>query len=210
MAEKRIVFKNSAGQKLVGILNMPKPGSPIVVFGHGLHSGKNSPRNTMIAGELNKKGISTFLIDLRGHGESEGNVEESTLEDLGNDLASAVKALEDEDVDLTRLGGSGSSTGGVVCLLSKVKFKTCVFRATPWQDYYQLAKGVKFPCLFIIGGDDQIILDMTNEFLNNFKAPHEVHIIPNAEHLFEGHETEMLDKTVKWFTKHLLSNDNIK
>src|SRR5919109_3721527 len=49
---------------LAGDLTVPADPAGVVVFAHGSGSGRGSPRNRMVAGELVDAGVATLLIDL--------------------------------------------------------------------------------------------------------------------------------------------------
>jgi putative phosphoribosyl transferase len=49
---------------LEGNLSIPEGTREIVLFAHGSGSGRHSPRNRYVAGELRQAGLATLLIDL--------------------------------------------------------------------------------------------------------------------------------------------------
>ena len=50
---------------------MPEAATGIAVFAHGSGSSRRSPRNRLVAGELQRRGIATLLFDLLTAGEEE-------------------------------------------------------------------------------------------------------------------------------------------
>src|SRR5687768_1608096 len=50
--------------KLEGDLAIPQGARGIVLFAHGSGSSRHSSRNRFVAGELNRSGLATLLIDL--------------------------------------------------------------------------------------------------------------------------------------------------
>src|SRR5262245_58860467 len=53
-----------AGTQLDGDLRLPPHAHGVVVFAHGTGSSRHSPRNRLVAAELNRRGLGTVLVDL--------------------------------------------------------------------------------------------------------------------------------------------------
>ncbi|MBL0701452.1 MAG: alpha/beta hydrolase [Desulfosarcina sp.] len=115
--QKNITFL-SGGYFLKGILHMPDVLRPSVVIGsHGLLSSGNSPKQIALARQCNEAGLAFFRFDHRGAGQSEGNFYEvTTLASRCQDLASAVKLMQERNDTGDRTGLFGSSMGGAACL----------------------------------------------------------------------------------------------
>src|SRR3989338_2042398 len=101
--EEKVTFRNKDGIILCGIIKKPYQNNsknkknqkfPVVVFSHGLNSGKDSSRNNAIADSLLGKGIGSFLIDFTGHGESEGLISADLVNQQVNDLEAAINFIE--------------------------------------------------------------------------------------------------------------------
>jgi pimeloyl-ACP methyl ester carboxylesterase len=64
---------------------------------------------------------------------------------------------------------------------------------------------VKAPTLFIVGGNDTVVIDLNKKAMKNFSAEKKLEIVPGASHLFE--ETGKLEEVAKlatnWFSKYL-------
>ncbi len=115
---EEIVSFNSDGYKLSGRLAYPNDAqvSPGVLFVHGSGAGR--------AGKLilkhwqdylTRKGFSTFSFDCRGVGESEGNFEDSTLINRGEDTLQALSVFMSlGKVDKNRIAVIANSMGGHV------------------------------------------------------------------------------------------------
>jgi pimeloyl-ACP methyl ester carboxylesterase len=92
------------------------PGSegrfPGVIFIHGFGSGKDSPRNTVVAEHLVDAGIGAILFDLSGHGESDRDPRGDTQAAYVDDLVSVFEWARTQSGPCRTLGvaGSGSST----------------------------------------------------------------------------------------------------
>jgi len=202
----KIIIRNTKGYRLAAVLNRPqKKADAVVIFSHGLYSGKNSSRNNAISGALLKKGIATFLIDFTGHGESEGTIDEATIEQMADDLGTAIDYIK-ELKEFQRIGISGSSMGGTVAILRAAADKridAMVLRAPPTEGYYEHAKKIKIPVMILQGSEDMAIFEESKELINSLTGEKKLEIIQGASHLFEGYVWEMVDKTVEWFVKYL-------
>lgn len=83
---------------------------PALIFVHGWKSDQTG--NIKRAIEISKLGFICLTLDLRGHGESEGNTEEFSREDHLEDIKSAYKYLADtKEVNRAKIGIIGSSYG---------------------------------------------------------------------------------------------------
>jgi dipeptidyl aminopeptidase/acylaminoacyl peptidase len=208
--ERVVNFKNNQGFKLVGVLKGLQSGAelPVVVFAHGLHSGKDSPRNIQIAKGLNDKGLATFLLDFTGHGESEGTMADVSVERLASDLNSAVTFLEStKGVDSKRIGICGSSFGGTAALVaasSDRRIRILVLRSAPVEGYYSFADKVTIPTLVVQGEADPIVRE-SMELIKHLRGEKKIELIKGAGHLYERPEQLEQAKSaiVKWFTQKL-------
>ncbi|MCF7866125.1 hypothetical protein K9L67_00320 [Candidatus Woesearchaeota archaeon] len=72
--EEKIIFKDSEGTKLVGILSNPMLNEikTIILLVHGFTTSKDNSTNKALQKILNEAEIATFRFDLYRHGESEG------------------------------------------------------------------------------------------------------------------------------------------
>jgi pimeloyl-ACP methyl ester carboxylesterase len=178
---------------------------PAVIFVHGLGSGKDSPRNAVIAERLREAGIASLLFDLSGHGESSADVRGNDMAAYCDDLASAFAWLRSrEEVDGNRIGIAGSSLGGVTALHAldqgRVGPLSLLLRAPP------VALGdlehVGVPTLVLAG-----TLDPLSDMLDALPRSDRVRIakIEGASHLFEepGTLERALEETVNWFRETL-------
>ena len=63
------------------------------------------------------------------------------------------------------------------------------------------------PCLFIVGGDDPVVLRLNREAIADLprKTEWQLEIVPGATHLFEepGALDRVADLALNWFQKHL-------
>ena len=66
---------------------------------------------------------------------------------------------------------------------------------------------VSAPTLFIVGGNDDVVLELNRRAYKELRVEKELAIIPGATHLFEepGALEAVADKASEWFTRHLPS-----
>jgi pimeloyl-ACP methyl ester carboxylesterase len=175
------------------------------VFVHGLGSGKDSPRNVIVAERLLHHGIATLLFDLSGHGESSSDpagAEGAFVRDLE---AVTQWALARPELDPARMGLSGSSLGAIVALEATrrrvVRPAALVLRAPPIEGD-ELA-GVEAPVLIIVGTRD-LLLEPVRRVAGG-RTNVTLETIEGAGHLFEepGTLEEAVQKTASWFEEKL-------
>src|SRR5947207_15422901 len=64
VAREQLVRVRAGGVTLEGNLAVPEGAAGVVLFAHGSGSGRHSPRNRFVAGQLRAAGLGTLLIDL--------------------------------------------------------------------------------------------------------------------------------------------------
>jgi pimeloyl-ACP methyl ester carboxylesterase len=202
-------FRTQGGWELAGNLLLPEgAGLPVVVFAHGLGSSKDSPRNLVIATQLADAGIAALLIDLTGHGESEG-IADAPLTQFSGDVAAAVRfAGQHPRLLAQRIGISGSSLGGTAALDAvvrlRVQARALVLRAPPLDSYAPMLASLQVPTLLIAGSGDPLLpmLRRASLLLPRGSA---LRIIEGGGHLFEEAATlaALAQETVQWFIRHL-------
>lgn len=123
----------SDGQEVRGTLVAPevidgqKPG---VIFFHGMTSSERG--YIPIAEELAKNGIVGLALSIRGHGSSEGNFDNLTIDDAVEDGLSAYDFFARLDyVDKNRIGLCGASVGAAISSIvsEQRKVSSLVLRA---------------------------------------------------------------------------------
>lgn len=187
------------------LLPAGKPPFACVIFVHGLRSGKDSPRNIVVAERLVDSGIAALLFDLSGHGESDADPrdsEEAFVEDL--DAVFHWAAVQ-PDIDPQRIGVAGSSLGAIVALDATrrrlIRPAALVLRAPPAQHHH--FANIDVPSLVIIGSSDPLCPQVSEAArLGDNLA---ITVVPGAGHLFEepGTLEEATTRTVGWFTAQL-------
>ena len=108
----------------------PKERNPAILFIHGWTSHKE--RSYQYAEGLSKLGYLSFLFDMRGHGESEGNRDKSTTKEFLDDVLAAYDYLATvKGVDTNNISTVSSSFGCYLAALltAKRNIKRLVLRA---------------------------------------------------------------------------------
>jgi pimeloyl-ACP methyl ester carboxylesterase len=136
---EKICFNNSHGQKIRGILSGTNPDT-VVLICHGLGGSKDVDKYVMFAARIDALGLSTFRIDLLGHGESDGEYDDLTLTEAIDDIIRAKKELHDRGYK--NVGFIGHSFGGVggIMAASREQFKFLILISPP--TYYDISEMV--------------------------------------------------------------------
>src|SRR5580700_10090981 len=113
------VIIQAGNRQLHGYLNVPSPANGMVAFAHGSASGGNSPRNQFVAGQLNKGGLATLLLDLLDETEAEDHINVFDIELLADRLLTAARWLrhQRQTQDLP-LGYFGAGNGAAAALVA--------------------------------------------------------------------------------------------
>ena len=139
--EEKVFFDHPLGMKLCGIISNPSENkqTPIIIFAHGFTSHKNSKSYTKILDNLYLANISTFRIDLFGHGESGGDFSEITITKGKNSILAAIKYLKANGY--STIGLLGSSFGGIFGIMasSETNDLFCLALKSPVSDWLEIA-----------------------------------------------------------------------
>ena len=120
MKTEKVNFKNSRGQKLVGVLHLPEEKTDtLIVLAHGFTSNKDRPRYIEIAKSLAKEGYAFLRFDFCGSGESDED--EITVKNQIDDLKSALDFAKNKGY--SRFGLIGESLGGLISMLVYPDYK---------------------------------------------------------------------------------------
>jgi dienelactone hydrolase len=201
---------------LCGNLNIPKNAREIVLFAHGSGSSRHSPRNQFVARTLNEAGLATLLFDLLTPEEEAIDIRTRehrfNIQLLARRLVHAMKWTKqlEETRDL-RIGYFGSSTGGAAALVAAADNPQDVYAVVSRGGRPDLAgealQKVQAPSLLIVGGNDDVVIDLNERARDRMRCEVKLEIVPGATHLFE--EPGTLEKVATlasdWFTKHIVS-----
>lgn len=199
---------------LDGDLSIPPMPRGIVAFAHGSGSSRKSPRNQFVAGELQHGGFATLLMDLLTR--EEERIDDITaglrfdINLLAQRLIGAARWLkEQQDMTALPLGYFGASTGGAAALVAAAADPASVTAVVSRGGRPDLAgealPRVMAPTLLIVGGNDEVVIEMNQSALQNLRCTRQLEIIPGATHLFEepGKLEMVADLALNWFTQYL-------
>ena len=216
ITENRYVQILSTGVRLEGIVSIPEEARGFVVFVHGSGSSRHSPRNQYVAQTLQEGGMATLLFDLLTAYEEESDLQTRYLR-FDIDLLARRTTGVLEWLDLQpyayglKKGLFGSSTGAAAALMAAAELPDQIDAVVSRGGRPDLAgaalQNVEAPTLLIVGGNDQVVIDLNEQALENM--PPEGHkklvVVPGASHLFE--EAGALEHAARlardWFQRHL-------
>jgi putative phosphoribosyl transferase len=198
-----------------GNLQVPAGARAVVLFAHGSGSSRFSPRNTYVAGLLNKQTIATLLVDLL-------TPEEESLDDFTGQFRFDVTLLAQRLVDSAvwlksnsetaafSLGYFGASTGAAAALIAAAEHPGDVNAVVSRGGRPDLAGSenlvrVQAPTLLIVGEADLEVLELNKEAFKQIRAEKKLEIVSGATHLFEesGKLEQAAQLALDWFKKYL-------
>ena len=198
---------------LAGNLNIPVNATALILFAHGSGSSRHSPRNQFVARTLNDTELATLLFDLLTPEEELVDTRTAELrfdiDLLAKRLVHATKwAKRQEQTRDLRIGYFGSSTGGGAALVAAAQLPDDVDAVVSRGGRPDLAGAalpkVQAPTLLIVGGQDDIVIDLNKQARDQMRSEVKLEIIPGATHLFE--EPGALEQVAKlasdWFLIH--------
>ncbi len=191
-------------------LIIPEHAIGIVIFAHGSGSGSDSPRNQYVAKILQQASIGTFLFDLLTEEEDANYENRFNIPLLTERLISATQWVQQQKIakDLP-LSYFGASTGAASALFAAAQLgKTihCVVSRGGRPDLAMDAlQKVVSPTLLIVGGNDDVVIELNQKAYAQLQVEKELKIIPGATHLFEepGTLEQVAIVAKQWFMKYL-------
>jgi putative phosphoribosyl transferase len=200
---------------LSGNLTIPENAVALFLFAHGSGSSRHSPRNQFVARTLNGAGLGTLLFDLL-------TPEEEALDTYTREHRFNISLLTERLVHATkwareeahtrdlRIGYFGSSTGGAAALVAAAELPQDVVAVVSRGGRPDLAgdalSKVQAPTLLIVGGNDDVVIELNEMARDRMRCEVKLEIIPGATHLFE--EPGALEQVAKlasdWFLLHVI------
>ena len=197
-----------------GNLSLPDHAIALVLFAHGSGSSRHSPRNQFVARALNNTGLATLLFDLLTPEEEAIDARTAELRFniklLAERLVHATKwAKQQEQTRNLRIGYFGSSTGGAAALVAAAELPqdagAVVSRGGRPDLAGEALPKVQAPTLLIVGGRDDIVIELNEQARDHMRCEVKLEIVPGATHLFE--EPGALEKVAQlasdWFVNHI-------
>jgi putative phosphoribosyl transferase len=198
---------------LDGNLTIVDGATALVLFAHGSGSSRHSPRNQFVARTLNKAGLATLLFDLLTPDEELIDVRTAELRFniglLAERLVHATRwARQEQQTCDLRIGYFGSSTGGGAALVAAAALPQDVGAVVSRGGRPDLAgealPKVQAPTLLIVGGNDDIVIELNEQARDQMRWEVKLEIVPGATHLFE--EPGALERVAQlasdWFSLH--------
>ncbi len=207
---EREVTIDAGGRTLQGILGLPHHARGVILFAHGSGSGRNSPRNQYVARVLQEASLATLLVDLLEDQEASDRSKVFDIALLAARLRSAALWLagRPETAGLS-LGYFGASTGAGAALVAAAQAPDSVAAIVSRGGRPDLAGDalplVTAPCLLVVGGNDQVVLDLNRKAYERMNCLRRLSVVPGATHLFSepGTLEEVAHRARDWFVQYL-------
>ena len=195
---------------LHGRLTIPEGASGLVVFAHGSGSSRHSPRNRFVARVLNESGLGTFLFDLLTDQEESDRTNVFDIEMLAGRLLEVTRWLRARPgLQGVRIGYFGASTGAAAALRAAAQPDAGVDAVVSRGGRPDLAGScladVTAPTLLIVGGRDEVVLELNRQAQAELGGDSRLEIVPRATHLFEqrGAMEAVAGLARAWLLAHL-------
>lgn len=194
-----------------GMLVLPKGANGLVLFAHGSGSSRHSPRNNYVAEVLHHGGIGTLLMDLLTPEEDMNYQTRFDIPLLTERLLAATRWVKTEAITHNLpLGYFGASTGAAAALQATAVLGNDINAVVSRGGRPDLAgqaflAKVSSPTLLLVGGHDDVVIELNRNAYDLMHCKKELSIIPGATHLFEeaGTLEKVAYQATAWFVKHL-------
>jgi len=221
--EEKIYFNNDRGDRLSGILSKPDVDTivPIVILCHGLNSEKNSRTHMALEKVFLENNIATFRFDFFAHGESEGKIDDRSLEEFVENIQKDVEYVKSRGYK--DIGLCGTSFGGVASVMVASRnhdIKVMALKAAGMgqtsrkmpnymkhfetKSWIEAGKKVKIPALIIHGTQDKDVEIDLAEQLHKAIRTSKMIILDGADHRFS--RTEDFDRSIKEISEFIIKN----
>ena len=201
------------GSELSGRLIIPARAGGIVVFVHGSGSSRFSPRNQYVASVLGEAGLGTLLFDLLAPDEELDRAHVFDIPLLASRLAAVTDWLRGQpEAGGAAIGYFGASTGAAAALWAAAEPGAGIAAIVSRGGRPDLAgarlAAVRAPTLLIVGGHDELVLDLNRQAQKELRCTSRLTVVPGATHLFEEPGTlESVARLARdWFSEHLAEN----
>lgn len=195
---------------LKGNLRLADHPKGIILFSHGSGSSRLSIRNNYVASLLVEQGFSSLLFDLLSTKEDMIYENRFDIELLTERLVQVTKwSMKYDEIKKLPIGYFGASTGAASALSAAAKMgktiKAVVSRGGRPDLAMPILKDVKTPTLLIVGGNDDVVIELNKKAKAVIEGICELKIVEGATHLFaEAGKLEIVSKlTAEWFDKYL-------
>ncbi len=207
---EQIVHIPADAVTLEGALGVPRGARALVLFAHGSGSSRLSPRNNYVAGVLRAGGLATLLIDLLTREEDRVYEARFDIDLLTQRLVAVTRWLQTQtQTRALALGYFGASTGAAAALAAAAQLGAAIGAVVSRGGRPDLALAVldrvHAPTLLIVGGLDDVVIDLNRKAHARLTVEKELVIVPGATHLFEepGTLEAVARLATAWFQRHL-------
>ena len=198
------------GVILKGNLVTPKNSIGLVIFSHGSGSSRLSPRNNFVAEVLQKNDLATLLFDLLTEDEDSVYKNRFDIDLLTLRLIDVTQWVQQQkETKNLSLGYFGASTGAASALRAAAFYEKTIRAVVsrggrPDLDLNDINK-VTAATLLIVGGNDEVVIELNKKAYQKLQCQRKLEIIPNASHLFEepGKLNEVAQISASWFAMYL-------
>jgi dienelactone hydrolase len=217
---EQLVHIQTDAVTLEGTLALPEGTGAVVIFAHGSGSSRHSSRNRFVAGVLQKAGIGTLLFDLLTQEEDTVYETRFNIPLLTERLIATTQWLKERPqaekfgTGNLNTGYFGASTGAASALGAAAALGNEIGAVVSRGGRPDLAMEsigqVLSPVLLIVGGMDDVVIQLNRQAYGFIKAEKALEIVPGATHLFEepGTLEEVARLATEWFSGHLTSEES--
>lgn len=195
---------------LKGNLRFSENSKGIIVFSHGSGSSRLSSRNNYVADLLLESGFSSLLFDLLTRQEDLIYENRFNIQLLTHRLVRVTQLLQNyTEIKNLPIGYFGASTGAASALSAASQLggeiKAVVSRGGRPDLAINKLRNINTPTLLIVGGNDDVVIELNKKALAEINGICELKIIEGASHLFEepGKLDMVARETSSWFDKYL-------
>lgn len=189
----------------------------IVIFVQGSASSRFSPRSSHLAEELNKRGLSTLLLDLLA--DKEQKIDADTMQYrldipllVRRSTLAACWVHRQPELTLLPVGLFAADTGAAAALITAAVMKheiaAVVSRGGRPDLVEEALRLVEAPTLLIVGGQDKTLLALNKQAATRLHCVSKLRVIPGANHLLEepGTLEQVVTLAGDWFLTHMRSH----
>lgn len=208
---ENLIYIPDGEVRLEGSLEIPEAAAGVVLFAHGSGRSRHSPRNVYVADALRKHGFGTLLLDLLTVNEDLDYEMRFDIDLLARRLLIATKWLQEQEKTRNlAVGYFGASTGAVAAIQTATtlgeQVRAVVSRGGRPDLAWTYLDKIKSPIQFIVGGCDDVVIELNRQAYEKINVVKSLEIIPGATHLFEepGTLKNVAELAARWFEKYLI------
>lgn len=208
--ERTIEVRDEGGSRVTGDLVIPDSVQGLVIFVHGSGSSRHSVRNRYVARTLQQQGLATLLMDLLTPEEDRLRANRFDIRKLTVRVDAAIDAVtRDPSLADLPIGLFGASTGAAAALMAAADrpgdIRAVVCRGGRPDLAMEALHRVCAPTLLIVGGLDDIVIELNEEAFGHLTCDRDLQIVQGATHLFEepGTLEAVAALAAAWFSRYL-------